>query len=59
MTLPDRQERAKMRDPQKLWLELAEKGVLAPPPDAIRLNTAVLAPADAALLITHLTGQRL
>ncbi len=48
-----------MRDPQKLWLELAEKGVLAPPPDAIRLNTAVLAPADAALLITHLTGQRL
>lgn len=54
VALPERLERAKMRDPQALRDTLAERGVLAPPPDAMRINTAEINPVDAALLIaTH------
>ena len=54
--LPDRLERAKLRDPQKLRELLATSNVLAPPRDAVRINTAALSPADSALLVVHQTG---
>jgi len=56
MTLPERRERAKMRDPQALREALATSGTLAAPPGALRLDTARLAPADAALLIASHAG---
>lgn len=46
--LPERLERAKMRDPAMLRAALETSGILAPPPDALRLNTSVLAPPEAA-----------
>ena len=56
MTLPERQERAKMRDPAALRETLATLGLLSPPPSAIRIDTSALAPADAALLIASHAG---
>ncbi|MBB5235337.1 AAA family ATPase [Deinococcus budaensis] len=56
MTLPERRERAKMRDPQALREVLATSGTLAPPPGALRLDTAQLTPADTALLIASHAG---
>lgn len=56
MTLPERHERAKMRDPLALRETLAASGLLPPPPDAIRIDTAALAPADAALLTASHAG---
>lgn len=56
LTLPERAERLKLSDPAQLQTLLAEVGVLAPPTDAIRIDTANLAPADAALLIAAHAG---
>ncbi|MDL2343199.1 hypothetical protein QOL99_03445 [Deinococcus sp. MIMF12] len=56
MTLPERSGRAKMCDPERLRKVLGESGVLPPPPGAIVLDTARLAPADAALLIAAHAG---
>lgn len=56
MTLPERQERAKMRDPAALRETLATLGTLPPPPGAIRVDTSALSPADAALLIASHAG---
>lgn len=56
MTLPERRERAKLRDPIALRENLAALGTLPPPPGAIVLDTARLAPADAALLIAAHAG---
>ena len=54
MTLPERQQRAKMRDPARLRELLAERGTMPPPAAAMRVNTSALSPADTALLIaTH------
>lgn len=57
LPLPERLERAKMRDPQQLRETLASAGMLAPPRDAVRIDTAALSPADSALLIVHQAGQ--
>lgn len=56
MTLPERRERAKLRDPVALREHLAVMGILPPVPGAIVLDTAHLAPADAALLIAAHAG---
>ena len=56
MILPERAERLKLRDPEGLRTLLQQAGTLPPPPDAIRLDTAALAPADAALLIASYGG---
>lgn len=56
LPLPERRERAKMRDPEQLHVLLRESGILPPPSDAIRLDTTDLAPADAALLIASHAG---
>ncbi|GAA5513353.1 hypothetical protein Dcar01_02086 [Deinococcus carri] len=56
MTLPERAERLKLRDPEQLRTLLRESGNLPPPPDAIRIDTSALAPADAALLIAAHAG---
>lgn len=54
--LPERQARAKLRDPDALRDLLRERGVLPPPPDAMVVDTTRLSPADAALLIAMHTG---
>ncbi|GMA16786.1 hypothetical protein E5F05_16655 [Deinococcus metallilatus] len=56
MTLPERAERLKLRDPEQLRELLEKAGNLPPPPDAIRIDTSTLAPADAALLIAAHAG---
>lgn len=56
MTLPGRSERAKMRDPERLRKVLRESGVMPPPLGAMVLDTAQLAPTDAALLIAAHAG---
>lgn len=56
MPLPERQERLKLRDPNKLRALLHEKGNLPPPPYAMQIDTATLSPADAALLIAAHAG---
>nr|WP_256487941.1 hypothetical protein [Deinococcus sp. HSC-46F16] len=56
MALPERRERAKLRDPVALRENLAALGSLPPPPGAIVLDTAQLTPADAALLIAAHAG---
>lgn len=56
MTLPERRERAKLRDPVALREHLAVLGILPSPPGAIVLDAARLAPADAALLIASHAG---
>jgi adenylylsulfate kinase-like enzyme len=56
MLLPERAERLKLRDPAGLRELMANAGNLPPPPDAIRLDTAALVPADAALLIASHAG---
>lgn len=53
MTLPERLERAKMRDPAALRENLA---ALPPPPGAMVLDTQRLTPADTALLIAVHAG---
>ncbi|MFK7604171.1 hypothetical protein ACI3L1_18405 [Deinococcus sp. SM5_A1] len=45
-----------MRDPAILRAMLDTSGVLPPPPDAIRIDTSALPPADAALLIAEHSG---
>ncbi|MEF2278884.1 AAA family ATPase [Deinococcus sp. YIM 134068] len=56
MTLPERAERLKLRDPEGLRTLLREMGNLPPPRDAIRIDTTNLASADAALLIASHAG---
>ncbi|CAM4370599.1 hypothetical protein [Deinococcus marmoris] len=56
LSLPERLERAKLRDPAILRTSLATSGILSLPPDAIRIDTSALAPADAALLIVEHSG---
>jgi hypothetical protein len=56
MPLPERAERLKLRDAEGLRRLLEEGSVQPPPPDAIRIDTAKLAPADAALLIAAHAG---
>ncbi|BDP41142.1 hypothetical protein DAETH_11110 [Deinococcus aetherius] len=56
LPLPERAERLKLRDPEQLQTLLREAGTLPPPPDAILVDTAALAPADAALLIASHAG---
>lgn len=56
LALPERLERAKMRDPAILRATLETSGLLSPPPDAIRIDTPALAPADAARLIAEHSG---
>lgn len=51
MSLPERLQRAKMRDPQQLRLSLDAQGVLPPLPGALRIDTSVVSPAKAAGLI--------
>lgn len=53
---PERLERAKIRDPKQLLETLSTSGMLAPPRDAVRIDTAALSPGDCALLILHQTG---
>ncbi|PNY80097.1 hypothetical protein [Deinococcus koreensis] len=56
MTLPERRQRAKLRDSAILRRTLGESGRLPPPPDAIRIDTSALGPADAARLIASHAG---
>lgn len=56
MTLPERRQRAKMRDPDRLRDLLSERGVMPAPPYAMHIDTASLSPADAALLIAAHAG---
>ncbi|WP_102127522.1 AAA family ATPase [Deinococcus planocerae] len=56
MLLPERAERLKLRDPEWLRTLLRDAGILPPPSDAILIDTAALAPADAALLIASHAG---
>lgn len=51
LPLPERLERAKLRDPVILRATLEASGTLPAPPDALQIETTALAPADAALLI--------
>ena len=45
---PERLARNKLRDPERLVVELEQKGTLPAPPDALRLDTTDLEPRDAA-----------
>lgn len=57
VTLPERSTgRLKLRNPEQLRALLRDAGILPPPPDAIRIDTTELAPADAALLIASHAG---
>ncbi|OLV18019.1 hypothetical protein [Deinococcus marmoris] len=56
LSLPERLERAKLRDPAILRETLRTSGMLSAPPDAIRIDTLALAPADAARLIAEHSG---
>lgn len=56
VALPERLERAKLRDPAKLSELLAAAGMLPPPPDAIQIDTSQVSPSDAALLIASHAG---
>jgi hypothetical protein len=51
VTMPERAERAKLRDPERLQRLLAENGSLPPPPGALHLDTTTLSPAVAARAI--------
>ncbi|PTA69041.1 hypothetical protein [Deinococcus arcticus] len=53
MGRPERTERLKLRDPELLRALLERGGTLAPPPDALVLNTAELHPDEAARRIVH------
>lgn len=58
LTMPERAQRAKLRDPERLRKLMAENGLLPPPPDALLLDTTALSPADAARSIAcHVDGQ--
>lgn len=54
VALPERLERAKLRDPQRLLDTLHVRGTLAAPPDAFLLDTTKYAPAEAAQQIAAL-----
>lgn len=48
VTLPDRERWHKMRDPEALQRLIEDKGMLAPPADALVLDTSTLGPDEAA-----------
>ncbi|WP_235692420.1 hypothetical protein [Deinococcus aquaedulcis] len=48
VTQPERQVRAKMRDPARLTALLTGGGLLPPPPGALQLDTTALSPDEAA-----------
>ncbi|GGK16992.1 hypothetical protein GCM10008955_08050 [Deinococcus malanensis] len=56
LTLPERLQRAKMRDPDQLRRTLDTQGLLPPLPGALRIDTAVVSPAEAARLIASNAG---
>ena len=55
MSLPERAERLKLRDPVQLRELMQKAGELPPPPDALVLDTSVLQPSEAAHQITAFT----
>ena len=56
LTLPERLQRAKMRDSAQLRRTLDTQGLLAPLAGALRIDTAVVSPAAAARLIASHAG---
>ena len=56
MTLPERAERLKLRDPAALRDLMDKAGNLPPPPDALVLDTSTLEPAVAARRIAAFAG---